>query len=111
MAAEQTRHVNLVGLEVTDDAGYAAYRAGMTPLLARYGGRFGYDFVVSEVRASETRGAINRVFTILFPDRASNTAFFADPAYLAVRRAHFTAAVRNVVIIARYDEAEPATAQ
>ena len=31
MAAERGRHVVLVGLEVTDDASYGRYRAGMTP--------------------------------------------------------------------------------
>jgi len=35
------------GLEVTDDAGYAQYREAMAPILARYGGRFGCDALVS----------------------------------------------------------------
>ena len=49
MGAEAARHVMLVGLEVTDDASSARYRSGMTPILASYGGAFGYDFVVAQV--------------------------------------------------------------
>ena len=41
MAADRGRHVVLMGLEVTDDASYARYRAGMTPILESYGGSFG----------------------------------------------------------------------
>ena len=38
----------LVGLTVADSAGYQAYRDAMTPILARCGGRFRYDFIVSK---------------------------------------------------------------
>ena len=54
MAAESTRYVKVVGLDVKDEALYRRYREGMTPILHRYGGAFGYDFVVSRVLQSET---------------------------------------------------------
>ena len=46
----------LIGLEVTDDAGYGRYRAGMTPILEAYGGSFGSDFVIARV----LKGPIDR---------------------------------------------------
>ena len=102
MAADSRTHTTLVGLQVTDPEGYRRYREGMIPILTRYGGRFGYDFVVSEVLRSEAEAPINRVFTLVFPDREANSAFFADPAYLEVRATHFEPSVSHTTIIAMY---------
>lgn len=103
MAAESARHVALVGLEITDAAAYARYRAGMAPILARHGGDFGVDLEIAAVLKGP-HPRLNRVFTIRFPDRARRQAFFADPAYLAVRAAHFEPAVAATVILAEFDE-------
>jgi uncharacterized protein (DUF1330 family) len=105
--ADDTRHVLLFGLHVTDDAMYRRYREEMLPILRRYGGTFGYDFVVSHTLASETDLAINRVFTMCFPERRRAVALFADPAYLAVRRAWFEPAVAAVTRISAFDEPVP----
>jgi len=107
MAGDATRHVLVFGLHVTDDAMYRRYREGMRPILGRFGGAFGYDFVVSQVLASETDRPINRVFTLWFPDRGSAGAFFADPDYLAVRRERFEPSVAAVTAIAALDEPVP----
>ena len=93
----------LVALQVTDDAGYAEYRREMTPLLEAVGGGFGYDFRVSEVLIAPTETPINRVFTIRFPTREANEAFFADPAYLAIRAEHFDPSVAETIRIATYE--------
>ncbi|MEZ6185291.1 MAG: DUF1330 domain-containing protein [Planctomycetota bacterium] len=92
----------LVGLLVLDDAGYAAYRAAMAPILMRYDGGFRYDFRVAEVLASATPEPINRVFTIGFPSEAQLEGFFADPEYLAVKEQHFAGSVGATTILARY---------
>mgnify|MGYP000210970382 CR=1 FL=1 len=92
----------LVGLWVTDAEGYRRYRAAMAPVLARFGGAFGHDFVVSEVLASETPAPINRVFTLSFPDRRAREGFFADPEYVAARATHFVPAVEHTTILAEY---------
>lgn len=102
--AGDTRFVQLYGLQVDDDAAYQRYRAAMTPVLHRHGGRFGYDFVIARVLASETERSINRVFTIAFPDRATAERFFADPAYLEVRRTWFEPAVSAVTMIGSFEE-------
>ena len=102
---------NLVGLHVTDDAKYAEYRAAMTPLLTAHGGGFRYDFEVSRVLISETAPAINRVFMIGFPSRAAAEAVFADPSYVAVRRALFEPAVSSITQLAAYDDPRPVDAR
>jgi uncharacterized protein (DUF1330 family) len=107
MAAERTRHVRIVGLHVKDDALYVRYREGMTPILQRYGGAFGYDFAVSQVLKSETPAFMNRVFTLLFPDAAALDRFFADPEYRAVRAEFFEPAVGAITQIASFDQPVP----
>ena len=98
------RYTSLIGLQVDDTASYQRYRAGMTPILHRHGGRFGYDFEVAKVLASETDKAINRVFTISFADKASADRFYTDPDYLEVRRTWFEPAVGAITVIARFHE-------
>jgi uncharacterized protein (DUF1330 family) len=105
--AGDTRHVLLFGLHVTDDARYRRYREEMLPFLRRHGGAFGYDFVVSRTLASETDLAINRVFTIAFPERERAAALFSDPGYLAVRRAWFEPSVATITQISAFDEPVP----
>ena len=107
MAAESTRHVLIFGLEVRDEPLYRRYREGMIPILAAHGGAFGYDFVVSQVLKSEAEAPINRVFTMIFPEKSAAERFFADPAYRAVRAELFDASVGAVTKIGSYDEATP----
>lgn len=106
MAVEQ-RHVRLVGLQVVDRELYQQYRAGMTPILTRYGGGFGYDLWVSELLKSESDKPFNRVFTIFFPSAQVAERFFADPDYLRVRTALFEPAVSVVSTLATFEEAVP----
>jgi uncharacterized protein (DUF1330 family) len=96
-------HEMLVGLHVTDEASYQAYREAMTPMLAACGGGFRYDFRVGETLRSETAEPITRLFTIHFPDSEAANAFFDDPDYQAVRRLHFEGAVAATTILATYD--------
>ena len=95
----------LVGLHVTDDEAYAAYRKAMMPILERYGGGFRYDFRVSETLKAEVDHEINRVFTIFFNDESSLDRFFSDPEYQAVKAKFFAKSVRATVIIAEYRRA------
>ena len=79
-----------------------AYRAGMTPVLHSYGGKFSYDFKVSEVLITESANEINRVFTIQFPEQAKMEEFFSDTNYKKVREAHFENSVESTTIISSY---------
>jgi len=103
LSAKSTTHETLVGLHVIDEASYQRYRAGMMPLLEACGGRFRYDFRVSEVLRSETPDPINRVFVIAFPSLEVMQSFFTHPKYLAIRKQHFEPAVKAVIRIAEYD--------
>lgn len=89
----------LVGLNVTDEAEYVRYRAGMTPLLQALGGDFRYDFRVAETLRSEADHPINRVFVIGFPSREVAERFFTDERYLEIRKAHFERAVQGATRI------------
>ena len=99
-------HETLVALHVTDDAGYARYRAAMTPILQRFGGSFRYDFEVARVLQPADGPPLNRVFILSFPDAVAKQAFFTDSAYRQVREEHFTASVGATAILAEYTRAD-----
>ena len=92
-----------VGLEIGNEALYQQYREGMTPILAKYGGAFRYDFKVCEVLKSETQAPINRVFFLTFKDQATHDAFFADPEYKQILEKFFKASVINSTMLGGYD--------
>lgn len=104
MAAEARRHVLWVGLEVGDEAGYAAYRARITPMLERRGGSFVHDLVVGRVLVSSGSARMNRVFMLAFPDRATREAFFGDPEYRQARAELFVPSVISADFLGEYDE-------
>lgn len=93
----------LVGLQVTDETSYRAYREAMSPILTEQGGGFGYDFKVSEVLINPSGNPINRVFTIHFPDEATSKTFFANAQYLEAKEKYFNTAVECTTIIAQYE--------
>ena len=102
MSTDNIGYTQMIGLWVRDQAGYAEYRANMTPILHRYGGEFGTDLEVSRV-LKPAGEELNRIFTIGFPSRAVRDAFFADPAYLAVRAQHFEPAVSRVTRLGEWE--------
>ncbi|MFT5549475.1 MAG: hypothetical protein ACI9CO_001402 [Candidatus Azotimanducaceae bacterium] len=94
----------LVGLNVLDDVKYNDYRAAMKPILSDYEGRFGYDFIVSDVLISEGHTDINRVFTINFTSKNKMEGFFSDSKYLVVREMYFVESVGSTTIISGYEK-------
>ncbi|WP_432473473.1 DUF1330 domain-containing protein [Amphritea sp. HPY] len=95
----------LVGLNVLDDRLYQEYRTEMKPILAIYGGGFGYDFKVAEMLQSEADAEINRVFTIYFENSDAMDGFFSDADYLKVKQQFFDKSVGSVTIISSYEKA------
>ena len=93
----------LIGLRVSDEAGYQAYRDAMRPILEQYDGGFSYDFRVSDVLQSKADHEINRVFIIHFPNKSARESFFSDPAYKAVRKAHFEPAIAGSTVLATFE--------
>lgn len=94
----------LVGLNVVDDLKYDEYRAAMKPILSDYEGRFGYDFLVSDVLISESNTDINRVFTINFASKDKMEGFFSDHEYLIVKEMYFVKSVGSMTIISSYEK-------
>lgn len=101
-SAEPTRFTRLFGVQVDDPQKYAEYRARMTPVLHAHGGDFGIDLEVSRVLRAPNAAAMNRVFTIVFPDRAASSAFFANDSYRAIRAEWFEPAVSRVSTLAEW---------
>jgi len=97
------RHEILVGLQVTDDAQYDQYRAGMTPILESVGGYFRYDFRVSEMLKGDTDDPYNRVFVISFPDECAMNQFFSNDEYKAIRAEFYDSAVNSGSTIASFN--------
>jgi len=93
----------IMGLEVIDHDLYQQYRLYMTPILASYGGRFIYDFAVSEVFISKTDNAINRVFAIEFPERETMHRFFSDREYLKVKAKYLDHSIGSKTVISMYE--------
>lgn len=93
----------LIGLRVTNEELYAAYRAHMTPLLEARGGSFGVDVRVAEVLKNPGAEPFNRLFTIRFPSPEAHAAFFSDPEYLAVRQRFFEPSVAYTLRLGRYE--------
>lgn len=93
----------VMGLEVVDEDKYQQYREHMLPILKSFGGNFGYDFMVNKVLQSKTPEAINRVFTISFPNKTVMESFFSDERYLAVKAQYFNDSVKSVTTIAMHE--------
>jgi uncharacterized protein (DUF1330 family) len=74
----------------------------MAPLLEKHGGRFVLDVRVAEILRASSPVAFNRLFTLRFPSAQAAQAFFADPAYLAVRARWFEPSVAEVVRLGDY---------
>jgi uncharacterized protein (DUF1330 family) len=94
----------LVGLHVSDEAGYDQYRAGMTPILEEHGGYFSYDFRVSDILIGESDDPLNRVFILSFPDKLTQEQFFSNKKYKDVRAKYFEPAVKSGGVIASYSK-------
>ena len=93
----------LIGICVTNEETYTAYRAHMSPLLSARGGSFGVDVRVAEVLKNPGTEPFNRLFTIRFPTLAAHDAFFSDPEYLAVRQRYFEPSVAHSMRFGRYE--------
>ncbi|MEO0603384.1 MAG: DUF1330 domain-containing protein [Myxococcota bacterium] len=88
-------HRVLVHLTITDAEGYAAYRAGMEPILAEHGGRFVLDVEGGTRIHHDAPFAPGRTLLIEFPDAGRAEAFYANPAYVDVRDRWFTPSVSD----------------
>jgi uncharacterized protein (DUF1330 family) len=95
--------VAFFGVQVIDPALYVEYRARIAPMLEAHGGRFEVDVRVAEVLKAPASEGFNRLFSLRFGSTDRLEAFFADPAYLAVRRDLLARAVSAIVPLGRYE--------
>ena len=94
----------IMGVNVIDELEYKKYREAMTPILASFGGAFGFDFKIAEVLLSKTEAKINRVFTIEFPDKKTMDDFFSCPDYIAVKNRHLDSSINSKTVISMHEK-------
>lgn len=92
----------LIGVQVTDEKGYQAYRDHMTPILKQHGGQFVVDVRVSEVLLAPDSQSFNRLFTLRFPNENAMAEFFGSPEYAEVREKFFVPSVSSTSPLAKY---------
>lgn len=90
--ARASTHVRLVCLDISDPVAYGRYRTEMAPILARHGGHFVLD-VEGVAHVHPAPFDAGRVLLLAFPSAGAAAAFYADPAYQAVRATWFEPAV------------------
>ena len=89
-------YARLVSLAVSDAKGYARYRQEMGPIMESHTGRFVIDVDNPTVLTHPAPFVPNRMLLLEFDSEAHAAAFFADPAYQAIRAKHFAPSVDQV---------------
>jgi uncharacterized protein (DUF1330 family) len=69
----------IANLDVTDAAGFEEYRQKVTPLIAKFGGR--YLVRGGEVRTLEGNLPIHRLVVLEFPSLEAAQSFYDSPEY------------------------------
>ena len=84
-------------IEVHDEAGFAEYRAQVTPVIAAHGGRY----LVRGGAMDVVEGAAppGRLVVVEFPDMAAARAFYGSAAYAPVLRLREASARSEVVLV------------
>lgn len=87
----------IVNVTVHDPAAYETYKAGVTPIVERHGGKYlvrGGDHEVVEGSWAPTRLVLFR-----FPDRAAIRAFVDDPDYRPLKELRHRIATTDAVAV------------
>lgn len=87
----------IANITVTDPEGFAAYRAGVPAVIARFGGR--YLVRGGAIETKEGTPGLDRLVILEFPDMAAARAFYDSADYaplLAMRLASSTGSVALV---------------
>ena len=87
----------LARIEVQDEAGFAAYREQVMPVLAAHGGRYLVRGGPVEVR--EGPAPPGRLVVVEFPDMAAARAFYDSADYAPVLRLRLDSTVSEVVLV------------
>lgn len=87
----------IANIEVTDPAGYAAYRQGVQASMDPYGGRF----LARGGHAETLEGGFvpRRVVVLEFPDLARAKAWWDSPAYRPLREMRQRAARGDLYVV------------
>jgi uncharacterized protein (DUF1330 family) len=86
----------IANLTVTDPAKYQDYRAGVAPVVARFGG----EFLVRGGAVTQKEGApFNRLVVVRFPDMAAAETFYHSPDYAALLALRLAASEGSLALV------------
>jgi uncharacterized protein (DUF1330 family) len=88
----------IANISVRDAAGFAAYRAGVPAVIAKFGGR--YLVRGGAVEAKEGEPGLDRVVVLEFPDLAAARAFYDSPDYAPLLAMRLAASTGSVALVA-----------
>lgn len=86
-----------VNIEVKDQAAYAEYRNGVTPMIHKHGG----EYLARGGAANLIEGdwTPDRVVLLKFPDMAALQAFLSDPEYQPLKELRLRAAETQMLAV------------
>ncbi|HVL71585.1 MAG TPA: DUF1330 domain-containing protein [Beijerinckiaceae bacterium] len=90
----------IANVDVHDPAAFARYREAVTPLIAKFGGR--YLVRGGAVENKEGDLGLKRLVVLEFPDMAAARAFYDSPEYAPVLKMREEAATSSLALVEGY---------
>ena len=91
----------IASLDIHDPATYQRYREQVSPLIARFGGR--YLVRGGEIETKEGDLSLKRLIILEFPDMPTAQAFYDSPEYQPVMQLRLQSATSSVALVPGYD--------
>lgn len=90
----------IANLDVTDKAGFDEYRQKVTPLIAKFGGR--YLVRGGEVRTLEGNLPIHRLVVLEFPSLEAAQRFYDSPEYQPLLKIRLASTKSDLMLVDGY---------
>jgi uncharacterized protein (DUF1330 family) len=93
----------IANLDIHDPDTFARYREQVTPLIAKFGGR--YLIRGGDVQTKEGDLGLKRLVVLEFPDMKAAEAFYGSPEYQPIMQLRLRSATSALVLVSGYDGA------
>jgi uncharacterized protein (DUF1330 family) len=91
----------IANIDVTDADAFAKYRAGVTPLIAKFGGRY----LVRGAPADNREGRpMKRIVVLEFPTLAQAQKFYESDEYAPLLKLRLDSSVSDLALVEGYTE-------
>lgn len=91
----------IANVDVRDSEGFERYRQAVTPVIAKFGGR--YLVRGGEVRNVEGDLGISRLVVLEFPTLEDAERFYRSPDYAPILQMRLDSAVSSLALVAGYE--------